>query len=96
VLLADIRGAARQEHPGKDGNVQSDILLRQEAVFCSEFDVAEAAHKWTAGRQVIGRRHRGRELQVRRSAVIEIDACFPVRVATRGDSLSERYISKCL
>ena len=77
------------KHPGKHGNVEPEILLRQEAIFGREFDRAEAANQGIAIGHAIGCRHSRGKLQVRRAAVIDVDAGFAAGVGTRSSPIGE-------
>ena len=90
MLLADVRRNARQKDPGKYRHIEAKALLRQEAIFCGEFNVAETAQRRAGICKVVCDRQRGGELQVRCPAVIEVDTSLAVDAVSRRHAIGER------
>src|SRR5690242_17641592 len=74
VLCAETVGRTGQKDTWKHRHVPTEALLMQDAKLRGEFDVADAARKRTAaGSFVFDRKNRGK-LEIRRCAVVEINA----------------------
>ncbi len=83
-------GAARQEHARKNGDIPAEGVLMQEAILRGELDIAQADVRLPAAGAVKAGRQRGRQLEVGRSAVVEIDAGLAAGSIARGRTIAER------